>query len=216
MKRRTNKNDASAHPRSMYRIVVVVGIALAALAYLLFALHASDTKTYVTKIVQKEELKGLKPEDAFAITVQRAYAVDVKFQEVYNAGWEAANGAIGEAFLYAATGDKNLLNRYINDRKLTDMFNGTWVDDRAWICLAELYWWQFSGRKNKAWVEDAEKRYIEARNEGRFSNQEGFWTWYSWPPNAESERYDYHQQQHKPDGRCRLHVVRGDARSAVL
>ena len=140
----------------------------------------------MTKIVPREEPKELKPDEAFAITVQRAYAVDVKFQQVYNAGWEAANGAIGEAFLYAATGDSNLLKRYLNDRKLTDMFNGTWVDDRAWICLAELYWWQFSGRKNKAWVEDAEKRYIEARNEGRLSNQEGFWSWYSWPPNAKS------------------------------
>ncbi len=186
MKRRTpkNQNNAGAIVHSRYRIVVPVGIVLAALAYFLFAIHVSRTKTDAVKIVPKEELKGLRPEDAFAITVQRAYAVDVRFQQVYNAGWEAANGAIGEAFLYAATGDKNLLNRCINDRKLVDLFNGTWVDDRAWICIAELYWWQFSGRKNKEWVEDAEKRYIEARNEGRLSHQEGFWSWYSWPPNA--------------------------------
>ena len=186
MKRRTtkNQNNASAIVHSRYRIVVPVGIVLAALAYFLFAFHVSRTKTDAVKIVPKEELKGLRPEDAFAITVLRAYAVDVRFQQVYNAGWEAANGAIGEAFLYAATGDKNLLNRCINDRKLVDLFNGTWVDDRAWICIAELYWWQFSGRKNKEWVEDAEKRYIEARNEGRLSHQEGFWSWYSWPPNA--------------------------------
>jgi hypothetical protein len=149
MKRKKNniQNNAGAtvHPHSRYPIVVSVGIALAVIAYVFFALHPFNTKTYGTKIVQKEEPKELKPEDVFAITVQRAYAVDVKFQQVYNAAWEGANGAIGEAFLYAATGDKNLLNRYMNDRKLTDMFNGTWVDDRAWICLAELYWWQFSG-----------------------------------------------------------------------
>jgi hypothetical protein len=188
MKRKKNniQNNAGAtvHPHSRYPIVVSVGIALAVIAYVFFALHPFNTKTYGTKIVQKEEPKELKPEDVFAITVQRAYAVDVKFQQVYNAAWEGANGAIGEAFLYAATGDKNLLNRYMNDRKLTDMFNGTWVDDRAWICLAELYWWQFSGRNNKTWVEDEEQRYEEARNEGRLSNRDGFWSWYSWPPNS--------------------------------
>ncbi len=189
MKRRKDNihNDANATinlKHSKILLVASVGIALVALVYLFIVPHAFDTKTESSQTVRNEELKELKPEDAFAITVQRAYAVDVKFQEVYNAGWEAANGAIGEAFLYAATGDQNLLNRYMADRKLTDLFNGTWVDDRAWICLAELYWWQFSGRKNKAWVEDAEKRYIEARSEGRLSNQEGFWSWYSWPPNA--------------------------------
>jgi len=192
MKRKKTKisNNAGApvHPgHSMIRIVVSVGITLTGITYLLFAFHAFDAKTSLTKSIRKEEPKRLKPEDAFAITVQRAYAVDMRFQQVYNGGWEAANGAIGEAHLYAATGDPNLLKRYTNDRNLTDMFNGTWVDDRAWICLAELYWWQFSGRKNKVWVEDAEKRYIEARSEGRLSHHEGFWSWYSYPPNAKVE-----------------------------
>ena len=102
MKRRTtkNQNNASAIVHSRYRIVVPVGIVTSSTAlYFLFAFHVSRTKTDAVKIVPKEELKGLKPEDAFAITVQRAYAVDVRFQQVYNAGWEAANGAIGEAFL---------------------------------------------------------------------------------------------------------------------
>ncbi|MEK6572059.1 MAG: hypothetical protein AABZ61_11850, partial [Bacteroidota bacterium] len=35
-----------------------------------------------------------------------------------------------------------------------------------------------------AWVEDAKKRYLEARAEGRLSNHEGFWSWYNWPPKA--------------------------------
>ncbi len=159
---------------------------MAAAAGFFFAPHFFDAAATDApqRSVKDDPLRALKPEDAFAITVQRAYAVDKRFQEVYNGGWEAANGAIGEAFLYAATGNANLLKVYTERRKLTDMFNGTWVDDRAWICLAELYWWQFSGRTNSAWVEDAKKRYVEARSEGRLSNKEGFWSWYSWPPEA--------------------------------
>ena len=42
----------------------------------------------------------------------------------------------------------------------------------------------FRGKKNTVWVEDAKKRYDEAKNEGRLSNHEGFWSWYSWPPNS--------------------------------
>ncbi|HTY11074.1 MAG TPA: hypothetical protein VMF88_08375 [Bacteroidota bacterium] len=175
--------DAAGKNYSKIFTAAAAGIGLAAAAYfvipLLFAVHTKPPQA-----LPAGEAKALKPEDALAITVQRAYAVDARFQEVYNNGWEAANGAIGEAFLYAATGDQNLLDRYEHVRKLTDLFNGTWVDDRAWICLAELYWWQFSGKKNKEWVDDAEKRYMEARNEGRLSNKEGFWSWYTWPPNA--------------------------------
>jgi len=191
MKRRRNNTPSriagAADPKRRRTPLAVYGGLAAALTicfYLVIRSLTAATAISNTNSVQKDDLQGLKPEDAFAITVQRAYAVDKKFQEVYNNGWEAANGAIGEAFLYAATGDGKLLDRYVNDRKLTDLFNGTWVDDRAWICLAELYWWQFSGRKNSEWVEDAKKRYIDARNEGRLSNHDGFWSWYSWPPNA--------------------------------
>ncbi|MGA9407131.1 MAG: hypothetical protein WBW71_08365 [Bacteroidota bacterium] len=180
-----NGGTENAHSKRSKTFVIGAGvIVLVAAAYFLVSNHSFETKTEPSQIVRKEEQVALRPEDAYSITVRRAYAIDVKFQQVYNAAWEAANGAIGEAFLYAATGDPNLLKRYTSQRKLTDMFNGTWVDDRAWVCLAELYWWQFSGRTNKVWVEDAEKRYEEAKNEGRLSNHEGFWSWYSWPPNS--------------------------------
>ncbi len=191
MKRRKNrvpdKAAGSANP-AHWKLppVLYAGIVLVMIGCIYFVIRTlrSSTTTSNTQIVVKADHEKLKPEDALAITVRRAYAVDKRFQEVYNNGWEAANGAIGEAFLYAATGDHNLLDRYLNERKLTKLFNGTWVDDRAWICLAELYWWRFSGKTHTEWVEDARERYLEARNEGRLSNHEGFWSWYSWPPNS--------------------------------
>jgi hypothetical protein len=112
----------------------------------------------------------------------KTYLIQKKFYEVYSAGWEGANGAIGDAYLFRATNDSSLLKRYTTQFDLKQMFNGTWVDDRAWICLAELCWWEFSGKKNQEWVNDATKRYLEAKNEGRLSNHEGFWSWYNYPP----------------------------------
>ncbi|HEY6952174.1 MAG TPA: hypothetical protein VI758_07180 [Bacteroidota bacterium] len=117
-------------------------------------------------------------------TVQRAYAIDKLFRQVYTPGWQGANGAIGDAYLFAATGDQSLLYAFANIHKLTAMENGTWVDDRAWVCLAEMYWWKFTGKTNAAWVEDAKQRYLEAKAEGRLSHHEGFWSWYSWPSTA--------------------------------
>lgn len=70
------------------------------------------------------------------------------------------------------------------ERSLLKLDNGYWVDDRAWACLAELTWWNLTGRWNTALVHDAARRYTEARAEGRLSTHEGYWTWYNWPPNA--------------------------------
>ncbi|HTP79457.1 MAG TPA: hypothetical protein VMM57_03525 [Bacteroidota bacterium] len=120
----------------------------------------------------------------FNLIVRRAYAIHRLFERVYSNGWEGANGSIGAAFLYAATKDPALLQEYTQRHKLADLFNGTWVDDRAWICLAELYWWEFTGKKNSVWVKDAMKRYDDARNEGRLAHPDGFWSWYNWPPDA--------------------------------
>ena len=50
-----------------------------------------------------------------------------------------------------------------------------------WACLADMYWWNFTGRTNTNWVEDARQRYLEAKREGRFGHPEGFWSWYDWP-----------------------------------
>jgi len=64
------------------------------------------------------------------------------------------------------------------------MCDGTWVDDAAWVCLAELKWWEITGKRNMDLLVDAMRRYREARGQGRLSNHEGFWTWYNWPPGA--------------------------------
>lgn len=115
-------------------------------------------------------------------TVRRANAVGRLYHQVYRPGWEGANGAIGEAHLFAVTGDSTLYRLYTTRFDLLKMYNGGWVDDRAWVCLAELTWWNLTGRNNSAWVEDAKTRYLGAKEEGRLSSHEGFWSWYNWPP----------------------------------
>lgn len=146
--------------------------------------------------------------------VERTYLIQKKFYEVYTAGWEGANGAIGDAYLYRATNDSSLLKRYTHQFDLKQMINGTWVDDRAWICLAELYWWDFSGKKNQQWVNDATQRYLSARTEGRFSNHEGFWSWYNYPPHWKmNERIITNSNMNQMVAvACRLFEATGDRR----
>lgn len=191
MKRKKRRGQAGSTPNStrsnrLSRAIClgIGGVVLAAAIYY-FAVHRfGGLPEESNRTFENAEPTDLKPEALLKVTVERAYEIDVQFQRVYNAAWEAANGAIGEAFLYAATGDGKLLNMYLNKRRMSEMSNGTWVDDRAWICLGELYWWKFSGRKHSEWVEDAKKRYDEARKEGRLSHHEGFWSWYTWAPDA--------------------------------
>ena len=125
-----------------------------------------------------------KIDHADELWVQRTMAIDVLFHRVYTPCWEGAYGAIGDAHLFAVTHDSSLLRFHTIKHDLTMMCTGTWVDDRAWVCLAEMYWWRFTGGKAMGWVADARQRYIEAREEGRLSGHEGFWSWYNWPPRA--------------------------------
>ena len=115
---------------------------------------------------------------------ERALAVSMLFHEVYTPCWEGAYGAIGDAYLFALTGDSGLYRFHVVERDLRNMCNGTWVDDQAWVCLAELKWWELTGKGNMSLVLDATRRYDEARAQGRLSSHEGFWTWYNWPPGA--------------------------------
>ncbi len=112
----------------------------------------------------------------------RALAVAERFHAVYTPCWEGAYGAIGDAYLFATTHDSTLLRFHLVEMDLIKMCEGTWVDDRAWVCLAELKWWELTGRVNMRLVHDATQRYQQARDEGRLSHPEGFWTWYTWPP----------------------------------
>ena len=116
--------------------------------------------------------------------LQRAYAIDQLFHRVYTPCWEGANGAIGDAYLFATTHDSALLRFHLVDHDLRRMCAGTWVDDRAWVGLAEYYWWRFTGKTNIALIKDASQRYLEARNEGRLAHRDGYWTWFNYPPGA--------------------------------
>ena len=114
----------------------------------------------------------------------RALAVTRLFHRVYTPCWEGAYGAIGDAYLFSLTGDSSLFTFHILHNDLRKMCDGTWVDDEAWVCLAELTWWEITGKVNMGLVLDAARRYREVRDQGRLSNHEGFWTWYNWPPGA--------------------------------
>jgi hypothetical protein len=120
--------------------------------------------------------------------LQRAYAVDALFHDVYTPCWEGAYGAIGDAYLFAATNDSSLLRFHIVDHDLRNMCVGTWVDDRAWVCLAEMLWWNFTDKKYSQLVQDAMHRYVEARTQGRLSHIEGYWSWYNYPPALKSDQ----------------------------
>jgi hypothetical protein len=166
--------------RSLFATGIILTILLIIL--LLYNSTLTSRKPSVAS-TQPKSLQEPMDSNLFLRIVKRTYAISKLFYSVYNAEWESANGAIGDAFFYAATQDENILSIYTNTFKLTDMRNGTWVDDRAWVCLAEKYWWQFTGKKNIQWVNDAKKRYLEARHEGRLSHHEGFWSWYNYGPN---------------------------------
>ena len=117
----------------------------------------------------------------------RAYAVDDLFHRVYTPCWEGAYGAIGDAYLFGATGDSSILRFYTDGHPLTEMCRVTWIDDQAWVCLAEMYWWEFTGRKDMRLVADAARRYTEAREAGGLAHPEGFWSWYNFPPGTEGQ-----------------------------
>lgn len=146
--------------------------------------------------------------------IERAYLIGKQFYKVYNGGWESGYGAIGDAYLFRVTGDSLLLHRYTTTFDLKKMDNGTWVDDRAWICLAELYWWEFSGKTNRSWIDDARQRYLEARAEGRLSNHEGFWSWYNYPPqsNVREPIFTNSNMNQLVGVACKLYDATGDQR----
>ena len=119
-----------------FSLFAVLGLfAILAIVFILVRNEFFRTKEESPTIVQ--QVQALESPDLFHRIVQRTYAIDNLFHQVYNAEWEGAYGAIGDAYLYAATGDQNLLTLYTNTYRLLDMNNGTWVDDRAWVCLAE-------------------------------------------------------------------------------
>lgn len=158
-----------------------IAVVLTAVAYSFLSRTFPEADKIQNQTKNEDAESQLTPQQLYQQIVTRTYAIDRVFRQVYTPGWQGANGAIGDAYLYAATHDQSLLYAFTNIHKLTDMINGTWVDDRMWVCLAEKYWWEFTGKSNTVWVEDARRRYLEAKKEGRFGHPEGFWSWYNWP-----------------------------------
>jgi len=116
--------------------------------------------------------------------LDRAFRIGRLYHQVYTPGWEGAYGALGDAYLFAATNDSALLRFHFIDHPLMRLSNGYWLDDRAWACLAELTWWELTGKTNMQLVIDAAQRYAEARAGGMLSNHDGYWTWYNYPRDA--------------------------------
>jgi hypothetical protein len=123
--------------------------------------------------------------------LQRAYLIDRLYHQVYTPGWEGAYGALGDAYLFAATHDSSLWRFHFVEHPLVRLSNGYWLDDRAWACLAELTWWELTGKQNMQLVTDAAHRYTQAREAGMLSNREGFWTWYKYPPGTRGDDPDF-------------------------
>ena len=134
-----------------------------------------------------EDPSSIQPAQSYQpseLWLQRAYAVDKLFHRIYTPGWEGAYGAIGDGYLFATTNDSALLRFHMQQHNVTHLYDGYWVDDRAWAAIAELKWWEVTGKINMPLVTSAARRYDDARKDGRLSNHEGFWTWYNWAPHA--------------------------------
>ncbi len=179
-KKRKSGNDSAARQNGLGMLILVAGGILFAVA-ILYAFGAFSFLEGNGRTDRDDDstASSFEPEGEW---LRRAYAIDRQFHEVYTAGWEGANGAIGDAHLFAITGDSALYRFHTQTHPMRDLFNGTWVDDRAWAALAEMYWWDFLGRTRDDLVESAEIRYVEAKMQGRLSDHEGYWSWYNWPP----------------------------------
>jgi len=191
---------------------IIVLLLVAAFIILVFLYFNKERNTPVSPTSTESHAK---PSQRFEPTekwLHRAYLIDELFHYVYTPCWEGAYGAIGDAYLFGATHDSSLLHFHLVEHDLRNMCEGTWVDDRAWICLAEFLWWDFTGRKHNELVEDARRRYSQARAEGRLSNHEGFWSWYNWPPQIHTDQHIFtnSNMNQMVTVACRLYEATGE------
>jgi hypothetical protein len=142
--------------------------------------------------------------------VRRARLVGSLYHAVYTPGWEGAYGSIGDAYLFAATHDSALLRFHMALHPVTSLLNGNWVDDRAWACLAELAWWDVTGRRDMVPVADAARRYREARSAGLLSHHEGYWTWYNYAPGGSERIFTNSNMNQMVSVACRLYEATGE------
>ncbi|RPH37958.1 hypothetical protein EHM92_01310, partial [bacterium] len=214
MNKSKKHKEPSPHPQPAHApgkklpVWGIVAAGVVALAVLLIVFLApSDDRRPAAETPQS-------PPQRLDSWIDRARAVTALFHKVYTPCWEGAYGAMGDAYLFRATGDSSLLRFHTVDNDLRQMCEGTWVDDRAWVCLAELEWWSVTGKRNMGLVIDAVRRYDDARHEGRFSPHEGFWSWYNWPPgsNVNERIFTNSNMNQMVTVACKLYDATGDRR----
>ena len=182
------KSQAAAPPikRTYFGKILLAGIILiGVLLSVMYYHHSGNEPETNSKIPESISQPSQKDTSTVQnVWIQRTQAIDELFHYVYSPCWEGAYGAIGDAYLFSVDHDSSLYRFHLIDHDLRKMCVGRWVDDRAWVCLAEFKWWEVTGRNNFSLVEDAKQRYLEARTENRFGHPEGFWSWYNWPPES--------------------------------
>src|SRR5258708_30302564 len=146
--RKRKKGNTSVGPLPF----IIAIAAIAALAYYLIGSHNEPLSTLQTTTSPPPRAVVRSAYHPTEKWLQRAYDVDELFHDVYTPCWEGAYGAIGDSYLLAATHDSSLLRFHLIDHDLRRMCTGRWVDDRAWICLAEMHWWNVTGRSNASLV----------------------------------------------------------------
>jgi len=203
----------TAHPgrkHSRMPRLIVVAAALAAAVALILYLSSPPSVPPTTGSTSPRQAGS----DTLVTWGKRALAVSAQFHRVYTPCWEGAYGALGDAYLFRATGDSGLYRFHVIEHDLRQMCEGTWVDDRAWICLAELAWWEITEKKNVGLLLDAVRRYQEARDQGRLARSEGFWAWYNWSPQARTNEplFTNSNMNQMITVACRLYQATGDRR----
>ena len=128
------RNTAPTKGRSTTSPLAMGVVALAVIAVLALLLWvnptARDDATGPSHSQTQESIGKLPRTDTW---IERAFAVTRLFHQVYTPCWEGAYGALGDAYLFALTGDSSLLRFHTQDHDLRNMCVGTWVDDRAWV-----------------------------------------------------------------------------------
>ncbi|MBI5215567.1 MAG: hypothetical protein HY960_07415 [Ignavibacteriae bacterium] len=178
--KRTSKQHQTERKKPHRKSIYIMGgtFSVLFLLFYFFFLNQKDQSQFTNHTIPQTT----NPKPQTDIWLERAKLVSVRFHQVYTPCWEGAYGAIGDAYLFKATNDSSLLRFHLYEHDMRKMCVGTWVDDRAWVALAELIWWNFTGKQYGWLVADAKQRYLEAKAEGRLSNHEGFWSWYNWAP----------------------------------
>ena len=160
-KKSPGNSDKSQNPKIKKSLYISIITLVVIISVVIISSLRKPEITRVSDTARKDSASGLENNLSMKDKwISRTNAIDKLFHEVYTPCWEGAYGAIGDAYLYAVTNDPSLLKFHLVEHDLRKMCTGTWVDDRAWICLAEFYWWDFTGRKYQYLIEDAERSHV--------------------------------------------------------